>query len=378
MNSQQAPLASLPTPHRIAVVCLRRLGDVLLTAPLIRTLRVAYPQARIEALVFAGTEGALAGNPDLDALHVLPQRGAFARVRGLWHHYDVAFCTQAADRPQLISAWIARRRISVVPRAGEPGYHWKRWLSWRWTELPDGDAHTVVQYLRLAEICGLPIQAIGIPPQPENDARIAARLGADWASRRYAVLHPAPKFRYKEWTADGWRGLLAWLGAQGLEVMITGSGDAQEMQRAAALAASAPGVTTHNLAGALQLGDLSWLIGKAQVFVGPDTSITHLAALTGAPTVALFGPSSPTVWGPWPQIDAPLSNSPWQEVMPLQQRGNVWLLQGIAPCVPCKLEGCERRLDSYSHCLDELPLVRVTAAVAAALQRSANPTAARL
>ncbi|MES1992949.1 MAG: glycosyltransferase family 9 protein [Pseudomonadota bacterium] len=362
----------IPAPGRIAVVCLRRIGDVLLTAPLIRTLRATYPQARIEALVFTGTEGALAGNPDLDALRVLPQRGAFAQVRGLFRHYDLAFCTQSADRPHFISTWIARQRVSVVPQRGGDGYHWKRWLSWRWTELPNSDAHTVVQYLRLAKVCGIPLQMHGTPPQPENDARLVACLGADWASRRYAVVHPAPRFRYKEWTADGWQGLVEWLGAQGLEVMISGSGDAQEMERAAALAASASGVVTHNLAGALQLGDLSWLIGKARVFVGPDTSITHLAALSGAPTVALFGPSSPTAWGPWPRTDTLPSVSPWQEVGLLQQQGNVWLLQGAGSCVPCRREGCERRLDSYSRCLDELPLQRVTDAVAAALQSAAK------
>src|SRR5258708_8960865 len=50
---------------RILVVALRRLGDVLLTTPLIRSLKQAFPDAAIEALVFAGTEGILAGNPDL-------------------------------------------------------------------------------------------------------------------------------------------------------------------------------------------------------------------------------------------------------------------------------------------------------------------------
>jgi ADP-heptose:LPS heptosyltransferase len=32
--------------------------------------------------------------------------------------------------------------------------------------------------------------------------------------------------------------------------------------------------------------------------IGNDTGITHLAAAIGAPTVALFGPTDPAVWGP--------------------------------------------------------------------------------
>ena len=58
----------LPGNPRVLVVALRRLGDVLLTTPLIRSVKRAYPDAAIEALVFAGTEGILAGNPDLAAV----------------------------------------------------------------------------------------------------------------------------------------------------------------------------------------------------------------------------------------------------------------------------------------------------------------------
>ena len=48
-----APRLALPTRPRILVVALRRLGDVLLSTPMIRSLRRAWPEARIDALVFA-------------------------------------------------------------------------------------------------------------------------------------------------------------------------------------------------------------------------------------------------------------------------------------------------------------------------------------
>ena len=57
----------------------------------------------------------------------------------------------------------------------------------------------------------------------------------------------------------------------------------------------------------------------------------------------------------------------WAATGAIQRRGNVWLVQNPLPCMPCQLEGCERRLDSYSQCLDELSSPQVIAAVDQAL-----------
>ena len=65
------PVARKP---RILVVALRRLGDVLLTTPLIRSLKRAWPDAAIDVLVFRGTEGILAGNPDIADVITMPER----------------------------------------------------------------------------------------------------------------------------------------------------------------------------------------------------------------------------------------------------------------------------------------------------------------
>src|SRR5258708_33883939 len=104
---------------RILVIILRRLGDVLLSTPLIRALKMGCAGCSIDALVFRGTEGMLAGNRDLDGVIAIPQRPSIAEtaaiVRRLWRRYDLAVPPQTGDRP-LIFAWVAgRRRIGSVP-----------------------------------------------------------------------------------------------------------------------------------------------------------------------------------------------------------------------------------------------------------------------
>ena len=66
-----------------------------------------------------------------------------------------------------------------------------------------------------------------------------------------------------------------------------------------------------NLAGKLAFWEVALLIGSSKVYIGPDTAVTHLAASTGTPTVALYGPTNPVKWAPWPhgyrQEKTPLS-----------------------------------------------------------------------
>jgi heptosyltransferase-3 len=106
------------------------------------------------------------------------------------------------------------------------------------------------------------------------------------------------------------------------------------------------------------------LLSRARVYVGPDTSVTHLATAAGCRTVALFGPTDPRVWGPWPVGGLP---TPWAASGTIQNRGNVWIVQNPLPCMPCTFEGCERNIRSRSICLDELMPEQVLTAIDQAL-----------
>ena len=278
-------------PARILVVALRRLGDVLLTTPLIRSLKRAYPDAAIDALVFAGTEGILVGNSDIASVITMPARPTpaetLAFVRQLWRRYDLAFSTQSGDRPTLF-AWAAGRRSIGFVEGSTFGGRVKRFALSRPVEVVR-DAHRVREMLRLSDALGVPAVAEVVAP------RGAARPGAA-PERPYAVIHAVPMFRYKRWTDAGWRDLAAGLGARGLAVVATGGpGEAERRY----LDGVWNGMDVQRRDGVLSWPELAALIGEAAAFIGPDTSVTHLAAATGAPTVALYGPTDPP-WGPWP------------------------------------------------------------------------------
>jgi heptosyltransferase-3 len=344
----------LPARPRILVIALRRLGDVLLTTPLIRSLRRAWPDAVVDALVFADTAGILDGNPDLTGVVTMPPQSSvgqsLALAARLWRRYDLVVSTQTGDRPTFF-AWVAgKKRVGLAPARGGL----KSTFLHRGVTQSDG-VHRVEQILRLAD-------ALGIARVPElvcPRARALDGLGAG----DYAVIHAAPMFRYKQWTVAGWRELAAALGSRGLTVIATGG--PAEAERAY-LDAVWSGSVVQRFDGRLDWPQLAGLLGKARVFIGPDTSVTHLAAAAGCPTVALYGPTDPRLWGPWPVggLDAM-----WAATGTLQRHGNVFLVQHAFPCTPCQLEGCERRLDSDSQCLVALSPRQVIDAVDQALAK---------
>lgn len=354
-------------PQSVLVICTRRIGDVLLTTPLIRSIRRAWPEAAIDALVFAGTEGVLQGNPDLRQVLTVPQRPAFAEhlrlALRLYRRYDLAVSTQTGDRPTLY-AWLAgRTRIGLTDPA-RPSRLKTHMLH---ASLPFDNlqTHTVRMNLQLAELLGIdPATEVVAPADTTALSAFGLRGGAD--ALPYVVLHPFPQYSYKQWHEEGWLAVSHWLACHGIRTVLTGSSNSEEMDYVSALASKMPPQTL-NLAGRTTLAQAAAVIKGALAYVGPDTANTHLAAATGVPTLALFGPSNPVKWGPWPK-NWPAHLNPYN-LRGTQHRGNVTLLQGAGDCVPCLNEGCGQHRQSSSDCLTGLPADRVIQALAAGLGR---------
>jgi heptosyltransferase-3 len=215
------------------------------------------------------------------------------------------------------------------------------------------DLHRVEETLQLADLIGIAPVADVVTPRAEATAAMPAGP--------YAVLHAAPFFRYKQWHIHGWRSVAQHLAARGLMLVATGGPAAEER---AYLDRVWDGVAIARLDGALGWPQLTSLLAGAAVFLGPDTSVTHLAAATGCPTVALFGPTDPRRWAPWPVGGL---REPFAAHGTVQRRGNVFVVQNPLPGMPCGLEGCLRNVRSHSLCLDQMPADSVIRALEEAL-----------
>ena len=348
-------------PRRVLVIVTRRIGDVLLATPVLRSLKRAWPDAELDMLVFEGTEGVVAGNPDVRRVITVPERPRFSQhLKLAWNltrRYDLAISLLPGDRPTLYAWFAGRKRVGLHEPALKT--RWKQWLLDAWIPFDNQDTHTVRMHLAVLASLGVSPRADVLASWTQADAATAQRLLAPLDGAAYAVIHPYPKFRYKMWTVDGWIALAEWLSRRGLRVVLTGGPGADERAYANGIAQRLPAAL--NLAGQLTLGATACVVSRAAVYIGPDTAITHAAAALGVPTVALYGPTNPVKWGPWPSGQSADEN-PWARVGS-QAALNVRLVQGSGACVPCCLEGCERHIESTSDCLTGLAPERVIAAI---------------
>ncbi|MCU0596378.1 MAG: glycosyltransferase family 9 protein [Desulfobacterota bacterium] len=352
----------------ILLIATRHIGDVLLTTPLLRSLRLAYPTARIDALAYTWTAGILDGNPDVNTVITVNQDPPFleyaALVKKIFRRYDLAVSTLTSDRPILYAFWAARKRASLVPpyRLNDA---WKRWITQARVELDDWDTHTVIQNLRLCDVLELPRHYdVVVPESGHAPETLNALLPFPWRTTPYAVFHMVPLRFYKRWTIQGWQDVARHLAANGLPIVIVGGSDKEEADYVQAFLRTCPAKAV-DLTGKLKFSETAKLIGSCKLYVGLDTAVTHLAAATGAPTVALYGPTNPVKWAPWP-LGFREDRNPFERTG-TQHVGNVVLVQGVGDCVPCHEEGCDHHRLSNSRCLEALDATVVIRAIKQAI-----------
>lgn len=116
-------------------------------------------------------------------------------------------------------------------------------------------------------------------------------------SKRWVAIHPGASVSYKLWSRDYFVELLQALEAASWQVIWVGAGagDAEIIED---IRERMPASTALNTCNALSVSELAALFSRCSAFVGSDSGPMHLAASTGVPVFALFGPSKENIWAP--------------------------------------------------------------------------------
>jgi ADP-heptose:LPS heptosyltransferase len=276
--------------EEITVIRAGALGDVVLALPAVAALRSALPRARLRAVGYPAN-WAVAGAliDDVWSIDAAAMAGLLTNVPG-------ESLQKALASSDLVVAWtghdptsglqtIGVRRIVHAPPTPPPGVHAARWLLQSLSQV-------------MAEESGLPVSAID--PQawqlPYTGAELLeGRALLEEVRLAGAILmHPGAGAAWKRWPADRFASTGLALIRRGLTVaLVEGPADGE-----AVAAVQDHAGRPFPVLPPMEPRALGAILAQTPCYVGNDSGVTHLAGASGAPTVALFGPTDPATWGP--------------------------------------------------------------------------------
>jgi ADP-heptose:LPS heptosyltransferase len=255
------------------------LGDLLTGVPAIRGIRAAVPDHR---LVLATTAALAPLAALVDAVdEVLPAR----ELEPLdWSGPPPELAVDLHGKGPLSHVVVADLHPRRLLTFDSPGYPGPAWFA---------DEHEVRRWCRLVE------HGLGVVCDP--DALDLAVPTVPAPVRGAAVVHPGAAFPGRRWPPDRFAAVARHLADAGHDVRITGG--PAERDLALTVAQLAGLAEDAVLAGRTSSLELAAVVAAARVVVCGDTGVAHLATAYRRPSVVLFGPVSPALWGPPSRAD---------------------------------------------------------------------------
>lgn len=279
--------------RRIGLMKTAAIGDTLLLAGLLDDVRHAYPQASL--VVVAGPDNIRAAEllPGRADEHVVVSPSApLAAVRairaaaldvivdfGSWPRFDALLAALSG----------ASYRVGFRTSGQFRHYGYDR------TVAHSSAVHERENYRRL-------VAEIGVEPTTEPRITAPRSLSRERFPRRpYVVFHPwSGGFmgHVKEWPTDRWVELARRLHAREWHVVVTGSTSDRPRAELLVDRMRSTGLSPTNAAGVFSLSEVAEVLAASEAVVSVNTGLMHLAALVGARTVSLEGPTPTRRWGP--------------------------------------------------------------------------------
>ena len=302
---------------RIGILHLNQIGDLLFALPLLKALRQHAPTATIHSYVKPYLRELLEASALVDAVRV--RRGGLRDTLQLVRQvrrerYDLVISLSRSEECLLIAGL-----SGAVRRVGFTHPPLDRLLTAR--EAIEGH-NSWSNNAKLLVHLGVPAPAggyVGLLPRHGYD-------GPGPLPARFVVLSPGASSRRqtKAWDPGKFAQLADALQERyGLAPVLVGGADCRSCNDEL-LGAMRPVVrdASLDLTGAIGLCQLSALLARADLFVGIDSGVMHMAAAHDVPLVALFGPSDPAF------------------VAPHNRRSRIVRNESLA-CVPCYLQPCD-------------------------------------
>ncbi|MGO3413192.1 MAG: lipopolysaccharide core heptosyltransferase RfaQ [Kluyvera intermedia] len=294
--------------RKILLIKMRFHGDMLLTTPVISTLKQHYPDAEIDVLLYQDTIPILSENPEIHALYGIKNKKAQAAekitnfvslIKELRsNQYDLVI--NMADQ-WMVAVLV---RLLNVPMSISQDYHHRQSRFWRhsFTHLAPLKGENVVESnLSVLASLGLHtcVAETTMSYHPACWERVRAQLDKTSVGENYVVIQPTARQIFKCWENQKFSQVIDALHERGTEVILTSGPGAEDLACVTAIAQGCKKPPVTSLAGQLTFPELGALIDHAILFIGVDSAPGHIAAAVKTPLICLFGATDHKFWRPW-------------------------------------------------------------------------------
>ena len=285
-------------------------GDMLLTTPVINTLKQNYPEARVDVLLYEDTMPILSENPEIHTLYGIKNKKASAgeKVSNFLHLIKVLRKNKYDLIVNLADQWMVAIlvRLLNVPVKLSQSFRHRQSAFWNnsFTLLAPLEGGNVVEsnLSVLAPLRPKTLVARTTMSYPAAaQARVRGLLDDAGVGQRYVVIQPTARQIFKCWNNEKFSEVIAALHARGLQVVLTSGPGADDLACVNAIAGGCRRAPVTALAGKLTFPELGALIAGARLFIGVDSAPAHIAAAVDTPLVSLFGATDHRFWRPWSQ-----------------------------------------------------------------------------
>ena len=290
---------------KVLFVTSNRIGDCVISSGVIREIARQIPGAEITVACGRPPAPFFRSAPGVERVIILDKRKAAGHWLGLWRQVAGTRWDLVIDIRGSALAWL-------IPTGRRVVYN-RRWE----TGLPKVE---MVSRLMGADRILDPELFLDAQARAEASAVIDPQLEAGAGPGPVIALAPIAHQPGKSWPADRWGALVDRLKAEprfdGWRFMLVG-GPGDHAPAAPALAAA--GDRAIDCVGKGDILASAAAIDRADLFVGNDSGLMHVAAAAGRPTLGLFGPTEWWLYGPWgPKTRTAASNETRGEFAPIE------------------------------------------------------------
>jgi len=299
---------SAPEFRKILVIQTAYAGDVILTLPLVQSLRTEFPGAAIDMLVVPRCAELLRNHPAVGSVIIYDKRGGEAGISGFLAKvrtlrsasYDLAVIPHRSIRSALLARF-ARipRRIGFSSSSGK----------FLFTDVVPyvKSIHEIERNLSLLDPLRQKQSSRILPaiyPSISDRMRVDAFLAAKYltASEQIVGVAPGTAWNTKRWLPERFSELVGMLLGKGCRVLLIGGSEDEPLCDEICRTAGTSGVIS--AAGMLSMLQSAEIIRRCKVLVCNDSAPMHLAVAMHVPVVAIFGATVPSFgFGPYGEND---------------------------------------------------------------------------